>query len=131
MRSSLAASGYHLSERNSPPFTLEHLPNLEEALSCFQYHYTLVLGYINADIGHSQKPRSQQVADMLMYFGPLDLLRHFHQRLRFLQLNTCSQVRQSRLLRARCHYILGSDRQLFEIVGVRDIMNYSLDHFAL
>ena len=33
--------------------------------------------------------------------------------------------------RARCDYILGTNRRLFNLVGIRDMRNYFLDHFAL
>ena len=67
---------------------------MEESLACFRDQYTIVIGDLNAYIGHAQNPLSQQVADLLMGFGLLDLFWHFHQHLRFRHLNTWSQVRQ-------------------------------------
>ena len=48
-----------------PPSTLEHLPELEEALTLFCYQEPIVLGDLNANI-QEQNPHSQQVADLLM-----------------------------------------------------------------
>ena len=42
-----------------PPSTLDHLPDLEEALNCFPVRYPVVLGYLNADIGRLRNPRDQ------------------------------------------------------------------------
>ena len=68
---------------------------------------------------------------MLMEFGLVDLLHHVWKCLRFLQMKTWSQVRQGRFLREICDYILGIDRRRFEMVGIKDVRNYSSDHFAL
>ena len=62
-----------------PTYTLEHLPDLEEALTHFRNQEPIVLGELNANIGQSQNPRSQQIADMLVKFGLVDLRHHFHQ----------------------------------------------------
>ena len=49
-----------------PPYTLEHLPDLEEALTRFWYQDTIFMEDLNAKIGQAQNLRSQQVADLLM-----------------------------------------------------------------
>ena len=51
-----------------------------------------MLGDLNADIGQSQKPLSQQVADILMEFGLVDLLHYFQKRWWFHHIKTWSQV---------------------------------------
>ena len=71
-----------------PLSTLEHLPDLEEALSFFQYQYPIVLGGFNDDILQAQNPHSQHVADLLMEFGLVDLFHHFRKRLLFRHLKT-------------------------------------------
>ena len=48
-----------------PPYTLEKLMDLEEDLAHFRDQYTIVLGGLSSDIGKSQNPRRQQVADLL------------------------------------------------------------------
>ena len=62
------------------PYTLEHLLELEEALACFQDQYPIVIGYLSANIGKPQNPRSQQIADLITKSGLMDLLHHFQQR---------------------------------------------------
>ena len=42
-----------------------------------------------------------------------------------------TQVGNGTVLRERCNYIIGTNRHLFEIVGIREMRNYSSDHFAL
>ena len=78
-----------------PHSTIEHLLDLEEALSRFQDHIPIVLGDLSADIGQSQNPRIQEVADLLMEFGIMDLLPHFQQRWRCRHIKTCYRVRQA------------------------------------
>ena len=108
---------------------IEHLPDLEEALKCFKE--PIVLGDLNVDLDEARSPRSQRVADLLAEYGLIDLIRHFRQRRRFRNLKTWSQVRQGTVLRLRCDYILIPDRLYFDLVGIRDIQNFSSDHFAL
>ena len=62
-----------------PPSTLEHLPNLEDAMDRLRDQDTIVLGYLNAEIGQDQIPLIQTVSDMLLEVGLLDLLRNLHQ----------------------------------------------------
>ena len=64
-----------------PPSTLDHLPDLEEDLNCFPGRDTIVLGGMNVDIDCLRNPRYQQVYNFLAYFGLVDLLFHFQQRL--------------------------------------------------
>ena len=58
-----------------PPSTLEHLTDLEEALTQLQEQGPIVLGDLNANICQYQNHWSNQVADLLMEFGMVDLLR--------------------------------------------------------
>ena len=58
-------------------------------------------------------------------------MHHFRKRCRFRHLKTWTQLRQGNFLIVSCDYTLGTDRRLFEIVGISDIRNYSSDHFVL
>ena len=58
-----------------PLSTLEHLPDLEGALTRFRDQEPILLGELNVEI-KSQNPRSHQVADIMMEFGLLDLCHH-------------------------------------------------------
>ena len=62
------------------PSILEKLTDLEEALTRFWDQDTIVLGDINSDICQAQNPHSQQVMDLMMEFGMVDLLHHLQQR---------------------------------------------------
>ena len=61
--------------------TLDHIPDLEDALNCLSGRYHVVLGGLNVDIGRLRNPRDQQVADFLSYFDLVGLLKHFRQQL--------------------------------------------------
>ena len=115
-----------------PPSSLDHLPDLEAALASFNGALNVtVMGDLNADIHDLTHPRHQQVANLLANYGLLDLLNHFRQRRPFRHMKTWYQVREGVLLRSRCDYILGTDRRLFESVGLRDPQQYSTDHLML
>ena len=117
-------SGTYLS-----PVTLEHLPDLGEALHRFRD--PIVLEDLNVDLKEARIPRSQQFTDLLTEYGLIDLVRHFGQRRRFRNLKTWSQVRQGTVLWSICDYILGTDGCRFELFGIRYMCNFSPDHFAL
>ena len=114
-----------------PTSTLEHLPYLEDSLERFQDQYPIVLGYLKADIGQYHNPHSQQVDDLMLEFRLVDLLQHLWEHWQFRHMKTWSQVIRGRLIQARCDYILGTDHHRFEMVIIRDIMNYPSYHFAM
>ena len=107
-----------------PPSILYHLLDLEEALTCFCDQNSIVLGYLSANIGQAQNPRSQKVYDLLMDLGMMHLLLHFQKIWRFWHMNTWSWVRQGREIHSRSDYILGIDQQFFEMVVIRGIREY-------
>ena len=90
-----------------------------------------MLGGISSDISQAQIPRSQQVTNLLIEFGRMDLLLHFRQRWRYRHMNTCYWVRQGRDIRARSDYILGIDRCRFKMVGIRGVRNYPSENLVL
>ena len=114
-----------------PPYTLDHLLYLKEALTLFQDQDPMVLRDLRADIGQSQNPRSHQVADLLMDFRQMDLLHHFRQRGRFWHMNTWYQMIQGRLMRAKSDNILGKYRRRLKMVVIRGIRNYPSYQFSL
>ena len=85
-----------------PPSTSDHIIDLEEALNRLLGRDPVVLGGLNADIGHLSNPRNQQFSDFLASFGSVELLRHFRQFLRYCHLQTWGKVCQVRILKSRC-----------------------------
>ena len=112
-----------------PLLIMEHLIDLEEALQHFRD--PIFLGNLNVDLDETRIPRSQRVADLLAEYVLIDLVLHFLQRHRFRNLKTWSQVWNGTVLCSRCDCIIGMDRRCFEIFGIRDMRNFSSDHFAL
>ena len=49
-----------------PPYILEHLPDLEEALTRFWYQDPILKGDLSANIFKTHNPHIQQVSDLLM-----------------------------------------------------------------
>ena len=78
------------------------------------------MGDLNADIIRLSNPRDQEVTDLLESIGFVDLLGHFCHHLQYCHLNTGWQVRQGILLIYLYYCALGSDRRLFETVGIQD-----------
>ena len=101
-----------------PPSTLDHLPDLNEALNRFPGRDPVILGYLNTDISLLRNPWDQQVAGFLASFGLVDLLGNFQQRLRYLHFQTWWQVGQVRVLRLWCDCVLGSDQWMFKTIGI-------------
>ena len=83
------------------------------------------------NLDKSRGPQSQRVADPLVEYGIIDLVRHFCQRRRFRNLKTWSQVRQGTVLQSRCDYTLGLDQRHFNMVGIRYMRKLLSDNFAL
>ena len=65
-----------------PLSTLDHLPDLEEALNRFPGSDPVFLWDLNPDIFRLNNPQDLQVDDFLASFGLVDLLGHFQQCLR-------------------------------------------------
>ena len=55
-----------------PSSTLEHLPELEEALQRFKD--PIVLGDLNMDLNEARNSQSQCVSDLLVEYGLIDLV---------------------------------------------------------
>ena len=113
------------------PSTLDHLPYLEESLNCFLVRDPVVLGDLNTNIGHLRNPRDQQVSVFLAYFGLVDLLGHFRQRLHHFQLQTWWQFLQGIVVHSFCGYVLGSYLCLFETLVVWEPRNFTSCRFSL
>ena len=56
---------------------------------------------LRVDIGKPQNPHIQKVADILMGFGLMDLLIHFHKCWRYRHMKTWTWVIQVRVMRER------------------------------
>ena len=55
-----------------PPSTLEHLPDLEEAIQRFRC--PIFLGGLNVDLDEARSSRIQHVLDLLSNYGLIDLV---------------------------------------------------------
>ena len=75
-----------------PPTTLDHLPNLEEMISCFSGREPIILVKLNTYVGLLGNPQDQQVEDFLVSFGLVELRGHFRRRLWFWYMQMWWQV---------------------------------------
>ena len=74
----------------------------------------IVIGGFNVYLNKAQISRSQRLADLLMEFGLIDLVRHFQQRRQFWDLKTWTQVTQGAVLCSIYDYIHGTDHRRFK-----------------
>ena len=107
-----------------PPSTLEHLMDLEEALTRFRDQHPRVLAEPHADISQSQNTFSQKFDNLMMELGLMNLLRHFQKCWWFRHIKKWYKARQSRLMRARGDYILTIYLHCFKMVGILGTRNY-------
>ena len=101
------------------PSTLDHLPDLEEALNRVPCKDPVVLGDLNTYIGHLRNTQHQQVADLLVYFGLMNLVGRSQQRLCYRNLQTWWRVRQGRILQYQRDYFLGPNRRVCKMIGIQ------------
>ena len=87
--------------------------------------------YLNLELDVARNLHIQLVVYMLTESDLIDLMHHFRKRRRFRNLKTWTQFRKGTMLQAMCDYILCTERCLFNVLGIKDIRNYSLYHFAL
>jgi len=117
-----------------PPSHLNDLPYLTQALDRFPNQAPILLGDLNADIHNlAASQRNTQVDTLLGTYGLDDMLIHFRQRKPFRHYKTWHQYRSdtNTIHRSRCDYILGTDRRLFQSVGIRDPRHFSTDHYMV
>ena len=86
---------------------------------------------LNMDLDEAQNPCSQLIANLLTKFSLINLMHHFRKRLRFLHLNTWTQVCQVTVLMSSYYYILVTNQCPFNLVGIRYMRNYSSYRFDL
>ena len=104
---------------------------MEKALKLFRYQDNILLGELSTDIGISQNPRSQNVADLMIEFRLMDLPHHLCKSSWLRHLKTGLQVIQSKVIWESSEYILGIDRRFFGIARIRATRNYPSDNPVL
>ena len=79
-----------------PLSTLNHMPDLEEALKRFKE--PILLEDLSMDLVKVRSLQIQRVAELLTEYGLIDLVRHFRRRRRFRNLKNWYQVQQGTVL---------------------------------
>ena len=111
-----------------PPSTLEHLLDVEEALYKFKGLDPIVLGDLNMDLDNTHRSRSQHMADLLMEFGIVDLVRNFRQRRRFQNLKIWTQGIHGSTLHSRFGDTGGRQRVVIPPGGGRNGIRGTFTH---
>jgi hypothetical protein len=75
------------------------------------------MGDLNIDL-RSPTPdnRDAEIMAMLSSLGLEDLSKHFIQRKGFRHGNTWHMIKEDTMLKAKCDYILGTDRRVFQYI---------------
>jgi hypothetical protein len=109
--------------------TVEYITQAFEALP--RAIPPILLGDLNVDLDNPRDDRGQAIATEVAGLGLEDLLLHFRQRRGFRHGKTWMQHRDGQTVRARCDYLLGTDRRMFSNVAIRDPRLFTSDHLMV
>lgn len=116
-----------------PPEDTSTIEYVDQALKRFETGPNpILLGDLNVSLSDPPSgDRSIQIVTMLANHGLIDMLPHFGQRRSHAGLKTWRQIRNGRLVTARCDYLLASDRRIFANVCIRDPRHFTSDHLMV
>jgi hypothetical protein len=97
----------------------------------FQGQPIILMGDINVDLRTTTPDnRDAEIMALLSTLGLEDMSTHFIQRQGFRHGNTWHMMREGTRLEARCDYILGTDRRIFQYIRLKN-PNYISDHLMV
>ena len=91
----------------------------------------ILLGDLNVDLDNPRDERGQAITTEMAVLGLEDLLLHFRLRRSYRHGMTYMQHRNGETVRARCDYLLGTDRRMFTNVSIRDPRLFTSDHLMV
>jgi exonuclease III len=114
-----------------PPGDENALEFIEQAAQRRPNLPVLLMGDLNVDLLNLRDTRDANIAAMIANLGLLDLLAHFYMRSGFGHRNTWFQTREHSMLSSRCDYILGSNRNLFRNMQLKQPRLFTSDHYLV
>jgi exonuclease III len=100
-----------------PPDDTTTLSYILDASQQFQGQPIILMGDINVDLrAATPTDRDAEIMALLSTLGLEDMSAHFIQRQGFRHGNTWHMMREGTMLKARCDYILGTNRRIFQYI---------------
>jgi hypothetical protein len=87
-----------------------------------------MFGDLNADINNPRNERATTVATAMADLGLENLYGHFCHKRKHREGFTWQMRRENKTIKARCDYILGSERGILTNIQLKDPRHYTLDH---
>jgi exonuclease III len=113
-----------------PPGTTT-LSYISDASQRFQGQPIILMGDINVDLRTTTPDnRDAEIMALLSTLGLEDMSMHFIQQQGFRHGNTWHMMREGTRLKARCDYILGTNRRIFQYIRLKN-PNYNSDHLMV
>jgi hypothetical protein len=91
----------------------------------------ILLGDLNVNLNNPRNDRGLQIATIVADLGLEDLISHFHQKCNYRGKFTWWMRRGNSIIKAKCDYILGSDRGLFTKIAIRNPRHSSSNHYMV
>jgi hypothetical protein len=91
----------------------------------------IMLGDLNVNLNNPRNDWGLQIATIVADLGLEDLISHFHQKCNYREKFTWWMRRGSSIIKAKCDYILGSERGIFTKIAIRNPRHYSSDHYMV
>jgi hypothetical protein len=114
-----------------PPTDVSILQYIGEAIKEFPSGPKVFLGDLSS---HLKNPRNDRAMIVANYMADLELLYNYgdyrHSK-KHRKSFTWWQRRNNKIIRAKCDFILGSERNFFKNVCLKDPRHYSSDHFMV
>jgi exonuclease III len=89
----------------------------------------ILLGDLNVNLNNPRNDRGLHIATMVSYLGLEDLISHSHQKCKDMEKFTWWMRRGNSMIKAKCDYILDSERGLFTKIAIHNPRHYSSNHY--
>jgi exonuclease III len=114
-----------------PPKDESTIESIGKAFDSLPKGPRILLGDLNVNLNNPRNDRGLQIATLVADLGLEDLISHFHQKCNYREKFTWWMRRGNSIIKAKCDYILGSERGLFTKIAIRNPRHYSSDHYMV
>jgi hypothetical protein len=114
-----------------PPKDESIIESIGKAFDILPKGPRILLGDMNVNLNNPRNGRGLQIATVVADLGLEDLISHFHQKCNDWEKFTWWMRRGNSIIKAKCDYILGSERGLFTKTAIRNPRHYSSDHYMV
>jgi exonuclease III len=115
----------------TPPNDESIIESICKAFDSFPKGPRILLGDLNVNLNNPRNDHGLQIATMVADLGLEDLISHLNQKCNYREKFTWWMRRGNSIIKAKCDYILGSDRGLFTKIAIHNPRHYSSDHYMV